>query len=59
MFFSFVFSFYYAAGKHFRERAFLGNETRPAAVPAVIGRRVRFGCNSATLFTRLTQAIVL
>jgi hypothetical protein len=59
MFFSFIFSFYYTAGKHFRERAFLGNESRPAVVPAVIGRRAWFGCKSATLLTRLTQATVL
>jgi hypothetical protein len=59
MFFSFVFSFYYAAGKHFRERAFLGNEAHSAVVHAVIGRRASFGCNSTTLLTGLTQATVL
>jgi hypothetical protein len=59
MFFSFVFSFYYTAGKHFRERAFLGNESRPAVVPALIEPRAWFGCNSATLLTILTQATVL
>jgi len=51
----------YAAGKHFRERAFVGDgNTRPTVLPALIRRRGWFGCQqSATLLIRLTQASVL